>query len=100
MLPMAYVVHWQLVGRSGRPLDCGCIGGGLCDYRDAVAAVHEFLRPYPVGNRRGEASYWQARRSSDADLGGWVWIECREPPALCPRSYRVQNPLRTEASGP
>jgi hypothetical protein len=82
MLPMAYVVQWQLVGRSGRPLDYGCIGGGLCDYRDAVAAVHEFLRPYPVVSRCGEENYWKARRSSDADLGVWVWIECREPPAL------------------
>jgi hypothetical protein len=77
MVLMAYRVQWQLVGRLGRPLDCGCLGEGLYDYCDAVAAVHEFLRPYPVVSRSGEENYWQARRSSDADLGVWVWIECR-----------------------
>ncbi len=77
MAPMAYNVQWQLVGRSGHPLDGGCLGEGLYDYGDAVAAVQEFLRPYPVVSRCGEEGYWKARRSSDADLGVWVWIECR-----------------------
>ena len=74
---MAYHVQWQLVGRSGRPLDRGCLGEGLHDYHDAIAAVHEFLRSYPVVRRSGEENYWKARRSSDADLGSWVWIERR-----------------------
>ncbi len=79
---MAYTVQRQLVGRSGCSLECGCVGEDLYDYSDAVAAVHEFLRPYAVVSRRGEENYWKARRSSDADRGVWVWIECREPPAL------------------
>ena len=73
---MAYRVRWQLVGRSGQPLDNGCLGEGLCAYGDAVAAVAEFLRPYPDVCRCPAESYWLARRSRDADLAVWVWIEC------------------------
>ena len=72
---MAYRVRWQLVGRSGQPLDNGCLGEGLCAYGDAVAAVAEFLRPYPDVCRCPAESYWLARRSRDADLAVWVWIE-------------------------
>ena len=72
---MAYHVHWQLVGRSGQPLDGGCIGEGFCAYGDALAAVVEFLRPYPEVGRCPRESYWLARRSSDADLAVWIWIE-------------------------
>lgn len=72
---MAYHVRWQLVGRSGRPLDNGCLGAGLCAFGDAVAAVTEFLRPYPDVCHCPAESYWLARRSVDADLAVWVWIE-------------------------
>src|SRR3712207_8773620 len=44
MLPMVYDVRWQLVGRSGQPLDSGYMGEGFCAYGEAVAAVAEFLR--------------------------------------------------------
>ena len=72
---MAYRVRWQLVGRSGQPLDHGCLGEGLCAYGDAVAAVAQFLRPYPDVCRCSLESYWLARRSREADLAVWVWIE-------------------------
>lgn len=72
---MAYLVRWQLVGRSRRPLDGGCVGEGFCHYGEAVAAIHEFLRPYPEVSRCPEESYWMARRSSDADLAVWIWVE-------------------------
>jgi len=72
---MAYRVRWQLVGRSGQPLDGGCIDEGFCAYGDGLAAVVEFLRPYPEVSRCPTESYWQARRSSDADLAVWIWIE-------------------------
>ncbi|QRM29150.1 hypothetical protein [Microvirga sp. VF16] len=75
---MAYHVRWQLVGRSGLPLDNGCIGEGICAYRDAVAAVVEFLRPYPEVSRCPTESYWLARRSCEADLAVWIWIERHE----------------------
>jgi hypothetical protein len=54
---MAYRVRWQLVGRSRQPLDGGCIGEGLCAYGDALAAVVEFLRPYPEVDRCPTESY-------------------------------------------
>ena len=79
---MAYRVRWQLVGRSGQPLDNGCLGEGLCAYGDAVAAVAEFLRPYPDVSRCPAESYWLARRSQDADLAVWVWIERHETAEL------------------
>jgi hypothetical protein len=72
---MAYRVRWQLVGRSGQPLDNGYLGEGLCAYGDAVAAVAEFLRPYPDVCRCPAERYWLARRSREADLAVWVWIE-------------------------
>jgi hypothetical protein len=99
MDPMAYCVQWQLVGRSGRPLDCGGPGEGLYDYRDAVAAVHEFLRSYPVVSRSGEENYWRARRSSDADLR--VLGIDREPNHLtcCQRQRRVLCLAPAEAAG-
>jgi hypothetical protein len=75
---MAYRVRWQLVGRSGQPLDGGCIGEGLCAYGDALAAVVEFLRLYPEVSRCPTESSWRARRSSDADLAVWIWIERRD----------------------
>jgi hypothetical protein len=76
MLPMVYRVRWQLVGRSGQPLDSGCIGEGFYAYGEAVAAVVEFLRPYPEVSRCPTESYWLARRSCDADLTVWIWVEC------------------------
>jgi hypothetical protein len=72
---MAYRVRWQLVGRSGQPLGNGCIGEDFCGYGDAVATVVEFLRLYPEVSRCPAESYWLARRSMDADLAVWVWIE-------------------------
>jgi hypothetical protein len=72
---MAYHVRWQLVRRSGQPLDSGCMGEGFCGYGDAVAAVAEFLRPYSEVSRCPTESYWLARRSHEADLAVWVWIE-------------------------
>jgi hypothetical protein len=78
MLPMVYRVRWQLVGRSGQPRDSGGMAEVFCAYGDAVAAVVEFLRPYPEVNRCSTESYWQARRSVDADLAVWVWIERHE----------------------
>ena len=79
---MAYRVQWQLVGRLGQPLDNGCLGEGLCAYGDAVAAVAEFLRPYPDVCRCPAESYWLARRSREADLAVWVWIERHETAEL------------------
>jgi hypothetical protein len=73
---MAYRIRWQLVGRSGQPLDGGCVGEGFCTYGDAVATVVEFLRPYPEVCRCSTESYWLARRSCDADLMVWIWVEC------------------------
>ena len=55
---MAHRVRWQLVGRSGQPLDGGCVGEDFRAYGDAVAAVVECPAE----------SYWLARRSRDADL--------------------------------
>ena len=75
---MAYRVRWQLVGRSGQPLDSGCMGEGFCPYGDAMAAVTEFLRPYSEVRRCPTESYWLARRSHEADLAVWVWIERHE----------------------
>ena len=79
---MAYRVRWQLVGRSRQPLDKGCLGEDFCVYGDAVAAVVEFLRPYPRVSRCPAESYWLARRSTDADLAVWVWIERHETAEL------------------
>jgi hypothetical protein len=78
MLPMVYRVRWQLVGRSEQPLDSGGLGEGFCAYGDAVAIVVEFLRLYPEVSRCPTESYWLARRSMDADLAVWVWIERHE----------------------
>lgn len=72
---MVYRVRWQLVRRSGQPLDSGCMGEGFCGYGDAMAAVAEFLRPYSKVSRCPSESYWLARRSREADLAVWVWIE-------------------------
>jgi hypothetical protein len=74
---MVYRVRWQLVRRSGQPLDSGCLGEGFCAYGDAVATVVEFLRPYSEVSRCPTESYWLARRSREADLAVWVWIECQ-----------------------
>lgn len=75
---MVYRVRWQLVGRSGQPLDSGCLGEGFRVYGEAVASVIEFLRSYPEVSRCPTESYWLARRSTDADLSVWVWIERHE----------------------
>ncbi|QRM33527.1 hypothetical protein [Microvirga sp. VF16] len=75
---MAYRVRWQLVGRSGQPLDSGCVGEGFCAYNDALAAVVEFLQPYPEVRRCPTESYWLARRSHEADLAVWIWVERHE----------------------
>jgi hypothetical protein len=75
---MTYAVRWQLVGRSGQRLDTGCIGEDFRAYGDAATAVAEFLRPYPEVRRCPAESYWLARRSREADLAVWVWIERNE----------------------
>jgi hypothetical protein len=88
---MAYFVRWQLVGRSGGPLDKGSIGESFCGYGDALATVFELLRPYAEVNCYLAESYWLARRSRDADLAVWVWIENHEPEEATPIvSARIQ----------
>ncbi|MBD2751102.1 hypothetical protein IC232_31205 [Microvirga sp. BT688] len=72
---MPYLVRWQLIAPSKHPLDCGTIQEVYGDYGAAVAAVHEFLRLYPEVQRCDQEAYWLARRSVDADLTVWVWIE-------------------------
>jgi hypothetical protein len=72
---MTYIVRWQLIGRSGRPLDKGTIEERFYDYSDAVAAAIELLRPYEVIDSYFAESYWLIRRSQDADLSVWLWIE-------------------------
>ena len=99
---MAYRVRWQLVGRSGQPLDNGCLGEGLCAYGDAVAAVAEFLRPYPDVCRCPSESYWLARRSQEADLAVWVWIEHHriEEPTGFSSAWLVLDPAADQAAVP
>jgi len=99
---MAYRVRWQLVGRSGQPLDNGCLGEGLCAYGDAVAAVAEFLRPYPDVCRCPAESYWLARRSREADLAVWVWIERQriEESTGISSAWLVRDPAADQASVP
>jgi hypothetical protein len=72
---MPYQVRWQLVGRSERPLDSGHVQEACERYGDAAEAINEFLRPYPEVKHCSEEGYWLARRSEDADLAVWVWIE-------------------------
>ena len=99
---MAYRVRWQLVGRSGQPLDHGCLGEGLCAYGDAVAAVAEFLRPYPDVCRCPAESYWLARRSREAYLAVWVWIERHgiEKPAGISSAQRILGLAAAQAAVP
>ena len=80
---MPYQVRWQLVGRSERPLDHGFISEEYEGYGDAIQAINEFLRPYPTVQRCDGEGYWLARRSEDADLAVWVWIERYDPPVDC-----------------
>jgi hypothetical protein len=96
---MAYCVRWQLVGRSGQPRDSGCLGEGFCAYGDAVAAVVEFLRPYPQVCHCPAESYWLARRSRDADLAVWVWIERHriEEPAGISSAWMVSGAAADQA---
>jgi hypothetical protein len=72
---MAYLVRWQLVGRYGRHLDAGRIGEGFRQYGEAVMAISEFLKSYPEVCRCQEEGYWLGRRSADADLAVWIWVE-------------------------
>ena len=82
---MPYQVRWQLVGRSERPLDRGLITEAYEGYGDAVGAIDEFLRPYPEVKRCAGEDYWLARRSADADLAVWVWIERHDNAATAHR---------------
>ncbi|WP_201838056.1 hypothetical protein [Microvirga zambiensis] len=43
-----------------------------------MATVVEFLRPYPEVCRCSPESYWLARRSHEADLAVWIWVERHE----------------------
>jgi hypothetical protein len=88
-LPMPYQVRWQLVGQSRQPLDNGCLGEGFCAYGEAVATVVEFMRPYPEVCHCSAESYWLARRSVDADLAVWVWIEQQDTPRALGQSAMV-----------
>jgi hypothetical protein len=72
---MAYLVRWQLVGRYGRRLDAGRIGESFRQYGEAVMAISEFLKSYPEVHRCQEEGYWLGRRSADADLAVWIWVE-------------------------
>ncbi len=92
---MTYRVRWQLVGRSGQPLDNGCLAEGFCAYGDAAAAVAEFLRAYPEVSRCPRESFWLARRSSDADLAVWIWIECRETKTAMTLSAAVADLIQS-----
>ena len=80
---MPYQVRWQLVGRAERPLDRGLISDAYEGYGDAVEAINEFLRPYPEVRHCTEEGYWLARRSQDADIAVWVWIERHDHPEDC-----------------
>jgi hypothetical protein len=75
---MAYRVRWKLVGRNGRRLDEGGIDQIYRAYPEAAAAINELLRPYPEVLHVAHEGYWLARRSDDADLAVWVWIELAE----------------------
>jgi hypothetical protein len=88
---MPYQVRWQLVGHSGRPLDHGDISEAYEGYSEAVEAIHEFLRPYPEVKHCHEEGYWLARRSQDADLVVWVWIEQYDHPE--DRILEVATPM-------
>ena len=79
---MPYQVRWQLVGRSERPIDHGDTSEAYEGYGEAVGAINEFLRPYPEVKHCHEEGYWLARRSQDADLAVWVWIERHENPEV------------------
>ncbi len=94
---MLYQVRWQLVGHSGRPLDHGDISEAYEGYSEAVGATNEFLRLYPEVKRCHEEGYWLARRSQDADLVVWVWIEQHDHPE--DRILEVATPL-TSALAP
>jgi hypothetical protein len=86
---MPYQVRWRLVGRSERALDHGHIWEAYERYGDAVGAVNEFLRPYPSVRHCGEEGYWLARRSEDADLAVWVWIERQDQLECCAREVAI-----------
>ena len=75
---MAYRVIWRLIGREGRHLDGGPLEGFYSTYSEAVAAVSELLSPYCEVSRNHEQGCWQGRRSADADLAVWVWVERAE----------------------
>jgi hypothetical protein len=72
---MDYRVRWKLVGRNGRRLDEGGIGETFRGYAEAAVAINELLRTYPEVRHVAHEGYWLARRSADADLAVWVWIE-------------------------
>ncbi len=72
---MAYRVIWRLIGREGRHLDGGSLEGSYVTHGEAFTAVHELLSPYCEVSRDHEQGCWLARRSADADLSLWVWIE-------------------------
>ena len=71
---MAYCVEWRLLGRSGRLLDQGQIGGVYDSYGHAAAAVSDVLRAYPEAARGQDGTHWYDRRSADADIELRVWI--------------------------
>jgi hypothetical protein len=72
---MAYRVRWKLVGRDSRRLDEGGIDETYRGYAEAAVAINELLRPYPEICHVAHEGYWLGRRSADADLAVWVWIE-------------------------
>jgi hypothetical protein len=89
---MTFRVQWQLVGRLGQPLDGGCVSEGFCSYGEAVAAVVEFLRPYPEVSHCRAEDYWLARRSCDADLAVWIWVECHTSKGTATGDQRMRAP--------
>jgi hypothetical protein len=97
---MTYRILWKLVGHSDRLLDSGNIDEDFEDYGDAIAAISSFLRSYPEVARHDAESYWRARRSSDADLELWVWVENDAGPcaALSRGASSGAIPQRTHAS--
>jgi hypothetical protein len=56
-----------------------------------MGAINEFLRPYAEVKHCDEEGYWLARRSEDADLAVWVWIEQHDHPEEC--TPEVATPL-------
>jgi len=88
---MTYRVQWRLVGGSNRQLDDEIIDETYGSYGAAVAAISNLLRAYPEVCRVDAEGYWLARRSAEADIALWIWVECSEGLPLTPAN-KLQLP--------